>query len=119
MYIQQIKQKFNPNFNGRLGYAAKNGEKYFDNVKNHLPHVYEEFRKAVQDTLRDEPFDVFISRDQTPLHFNIQTTDGKLKTYPQKVILNPKEKYYYNNDEDLAIAIFRSISDFKKGNFSK
>lgn len=119
MYVQKIQNNSNTNFNGKLGYIAKDGETFFDDIQGRLPVVYKEFKKAVQDSLRNEPFDVFISRGESPLDFVVKATNGKHSTRPQIVQLRDSGSQYYKNDASIAIAIFKSISDFKRNIFAK
>ena len=118
MQIQKI-QNSQTNFNGKLGYITKAGETHFEDLQDRLPAIYKEFKKAVQDCLKDEPFDVFISKGETPLQYVVKATDGKHSTVPQVVQLKDYGKQFYRNDADLAIAIFRSISNFKRNNFAR
>ena len=119
MKTQQISLQ---NFNGSLVYITRNGEKHVSDVQNRLPNIYRECRKAVEDSLRDEAFDVFISRGKNPLDFVVKATDGKNSTVPVTLKLKTKQfresrPDYYENPEDFAAAIFKSIADFKKGIF--
>ena len=118
MQIQKI-QNSQTNFNGKLGYITKAGETHFEDLQDRLPAIYKEFKKAVSDTLRNEPFDVFIERGKEPLQFIVKATDGKHSTVPQVVQLKDSGEQYYKNDANLAIAIFRSISNFKRNNFAR
>jgi len=118
MQIQRI-QNSNINFNGKLGYLTEAGEKHFEDLQDRLPAIYKEFKKAVQDTLRDEPFDVFISKGEEPLQYMVKATDGKRSTKPHFVKLRDCGEKYYRNDAELAIAIFKSISNFKRNIFAK
>lgn len=111
----------NQNFNGQLIYVTKNGEKITgEEMRYRLPNVYRTFKRAVANSLKDEPFDVFVSRADKPLHFNIYTSDGKQSTDNILVRLI-KKKYYteadhYKNSEDFPKAVFKSIAEFKNGN---
>lgn len=118
MQINKI-QSTGTTFNGKLGYLTKEGEKHFEDLQDKLPAIYKEFKKAVGDTLRDEPFDVFISTGESPLQFVIKATDGKHSTVPQVVQLRDNGGKYYANDANIAIAIFKSISNFKRNNFAR
>ena len=111
----------NQNFNGQLIYVTKNGEKITgEGMRYRLPNVYRRCKKAITDSLRNESFDVFISRADKPLHFNIKASDGKQSTDNILVRLI-KKKYYteadhYKNSEDFPKAVFKSIAEFKNGN---
>lgn len=116
MQIQKI-QNSNMNFNGKLGYISKTGDRHFEDLQQRLPDIYKAFKKVVQNTLKDEPFDVFISQGKTPLQYIVKATDGVNSTTPQVVQLRDYGRQYYRNDADLAIAIYKSISNFRKSNF--
>lgn len=108
----------NQNFNGQLVYLAKDGKKIVgEELRFHLPNVYRRSKKAIKDSLKEEPFDVFISRADNPLHFNIKASDGNKSTDNILVKLIKNKKYtevdHYQNSNDIPSAIFKSISDFK------
>ena len=114
----------NQNFNGQLIYVTKSGEKITgEGIRYRLPSLYNTSKKAVADLLRNEPFDLFISRADNPLHFNVKASDGKQSTdnILVKLIKNKyyTEAYHYANSEELTDAIFKSMSEFKKGNVIK
>lgn len=111
----------NQSFNGQLVYMTKSGEKITgERIRYRLPNVYRTFKRAVADSLRDEPFDVFISRADNPLHFNIKASDGNKSTDNILIKLikkkNYTEAYHYSNSDDMTKAVFKSIAEFKKGN---
>ena len=118
MQIQKI-QNSQTSFNGKLGYLSKEGEKHFEGLQDRLPAIYKEFKKAVGDCLRDEPFDVFIEQGEEPLQFIVKATDGKRSTKPHMVQLKDCGEKFFKNDAKLAIAIFKSISNFKRNIFAK
>ncbi len=109
-----------PNFNGQLVYMTKKGEKIVgDGIETRLPRAYNFFKKAVADSLRNEPFDVFITRGDKPLNFKVKASDGQKSTDNILVRLIKKEYHngdsdYYNNSNAIPIAIFKSIANFKK-----
>ena len=113
------------NFNGKLIYVSKDGKKHVSGLSRRLPHSYQSFKNNVKELLIAEPFDVFISRGKTPLHFNIQSAQADIKTTPRVVELIPNEQRiysptsYYKNSMDLEDAVYKSIEDFKIGKFEK
>lgn len=122
MRINEISSQ---NFNGKLIYVSKDGKKHVSSLSRRLPHSYQSFKNSVKELLIAEPFDVFISRGKTPLHFNIQTAQADIKTTPRVVELIPNDlkiyspTSYYKNVEDLENSIYKSIDDFKIGKFEK
>lgn len=111
----------NQNFNGQAFYVTKTGEKIAGKeMELRLPSVYRTCKREVANILKDEPFDVFISRGDNPLHFNIKASDGEKSTDNNLVKLVKEEGYtevnHYKNPSSFKYAILNSIENFKKGN---
>lgn len=109
----QIKSVTNQNFSGNLVYLAKTGEKYIDNAYNALPKSMLDAKKSIGDALRDEPFDVFISRGKLNRSFKVNASDGNKTTDSISVRLT-SDKETNDNELKLPVAIFKSIANFKK-----
>ena len=115
----------NQNFNGKIIYISKNGEKYTKNLTKRLPYVYMESESRLLDAVGMEYCDVFISRGKSPLHFNIWAGKEKLNTKPEIVKLKPQNSHpkrpsdYYQNPDDIEYAIYNSLYNFNIGKFSK
>lgn len=122
MKIQQISKQ---NFQGRIIYLAKNGQKHIENIQKKLPYMYNESQVWIEKLIEKEPFDIYISRGEKPLHFNIWATDGKIATQKELVKLEMKNYHprrhndYYNNPDDFTDAFYSSIRDYNLGKFQK
>ena len=110
----------NQNFNGSLIYIAKDGSRHIDDVSTRLPRVYEGFKSHLTALLKKEPCDVYVSRGNQPLKFNIYAADtNNTKTKTKKVTLIPNKlriynsNEYYKNPDRFEDAIFDSINDYK------
>jgi len=107
----------NQNFNGQLIYVTKNGEKYTGDIAQRLPNGYNYFIRNIQRILRDEPFDIFVSRGNTHRKFNVHASNGQKSTDPIGVeFIKDSDSNGYKDISVLNTAIKYSIENFKKLN---